>query len=136
MTSIPKGDSAPHLSYPGCGIAGVPPRFEEYTGDDPLGFVISKNLQRRHLSELQRAMVASNLANMRQVTHKRDAESNPQICGFTTPVTQAKAAELLNVSDRIVQHAKPVKPEAAENRSKKHDCVSKQREEHLRPPDR
>ena len=45
-----------------CAIAGVTPRYEEYSGDDPIGFVISMNMKRRHLTVSQRAAIASELA--------------------------------------------------------------------------
>jgi hypothetical protein len=33
-----------------CELAGVEPRYVEYTGDDPVGLVVSANLHRRHLN--------------------------------------------------------------------------------------
>ena len=52
--------------YRACIDAGVPVRTENFTGNDPLAYVISANLHRRHLNESQRAMAAAKLANMRQ----------------------------------------------------------------------
>lgn len=49
-----------------CEIAEVEPQFVDFNGEDALGFVISHNLHRRHLTESQRAMVAAKLATMRQ----------------------------------------------------------------------
>jgi len=86
--------------YSACVLAEIEPRFEEYTGDNPLAFVISENIARRHLNESQRAMCAARLANM--------GEGRP---GKTTPigvVSQPASAELLNVSCRSVQRANTV----------------------------
>ena len=38
----------------------------EFDGEDPLGFVISHNLHRRHLTESQRAIAGKRAATMRQ----------------------------------------------------------------------
>jgi DNA modification methylase len=44
-----------------CALAGVEPRFTEFDGDDPIGWVVSQNLVRRHLNASQRAVVAFDL---------------------------------------------------------------------------
>jgi ParB-like chromosome segregation protein Spo0J len=74
----------------------------EYTGGDPLGFVISHNLQRRHLTESQRAMVTAKLAKLPK---GRPAE-NTEISVFKP--TQTEAAKMLNVSVDSVQFARKV----------------------------
>lgn len=84
----------------------------EYDGDDPLGFVISRNLHRRHLTESQRASVAAKLANMRHGgdrTVRDDQEANlPLDTATAAPVTNAAAAAMLNVSERSVRSARKV----------------------------
>ena len=47
--------------YLACEIAGVKPRFVEFEGDDPIGWVVSQNLVRRHLTASQKAVVALDL---------------------------------------------------------------------------
>jgi ParB-like nuclease domain len=86
--------------YRACIEAGVEPTFRPFQGDDPIAFVISLNLKRRHLDESQRAMVAAKLATMK----RGDNQHSP--IGETS---QAKAAELLNVGKRSVERAKMVR---------------------------
>ena len=83
--------------YRACQAAGVSVRSEKYDGTDPLGFVISANLHRRHLDESQRAMVAAKLANM--------AEGRPRNTAPDGAVSQETAATMLNVGRRSVQRA-------------------------------
>jgi N6-adenosine-specific RNA methylase IME4 len=80
--------------------------MREYTGDDPVSFVISLNLHRRHLNESQRADVAAALANMRQ-GERTDIEPSANL----QKVSVSKAAELLNVSERSVHSAGKVQRE-------------------------
>jgi len=65
----------------------------------PLSYVISGNLQRRHLDESQRSMVAAKVANM-----ERGDNQHAQI----SATSQSEAARLLNVSRSSVQNAKSV----------------------------
>lgn len=78
----------------------------EYSGNDPLGFVISVNLKRRHLTESQRAMVAAKLAKM-------PLGANQHTEGSENLPTQGDAARLLNVSDRSIRTAKTVQEQGA-----------------------
>ena len=83
---------------------GIPYPRVEYRGNDPLGFVIAKNLARRHLTESQRAMVAAKLAKMPVGTNQ-----HAQICA----PSQDAAADMLGVSRRTVQTAKAVQEQGA-----------------------
>jgi N6-adenosine-specific RNA methylase IME4 len=80
-----------------CEAAGIEPVFTVYTGDDPVAFVVSLNLRRRHSDESQRAMVAAKLATLR-------AGDNQHSEGL--PI--GRSSELLNVGERSVARAREV----------------------------
>ncbi|HVA47499.1 MAG TPA: hypothetical protein VNH11_14105 [Pirellulales bacterium] len=121
-----------------CEITKVEPRFVEWDGvGSPLAFVLSRNLHRRHLNEGQRAVIAARAKAMfeeeaaareraGQFGHQRKtpaaegvaveksreitAAANLQQPGRAA----AKAAELLNVSERSVFTASRVLKSADE----------------------
>jgi N6-adenosine-specific RNA methylase IME4 len=83
--------------YRACVAAGVEPIFIVYTGYDPVGYVISANLRRRHLDESQRAMVAAKLATLK-LGDNQHSEGLPI----------GRGSELLNVGERTVARAREV----------------------------
>jgi phage N-6-adenine-methyltransferase len=91
--------------YTACELVGVEPRFSEYSGDDPLSYVVSLNLHRRHLTESQRAMVAARVEKLKHGGNRQDANLH---------VGRAEAAEKLNVSTRSVASAKKVQTKGIE----------------------
>lgn len=93
--------------YLACRMADVEPVFMDYKGKNPLGFVISANLHRRHLSESQRAVIAAKLADMEP--HRPNKSAN-----LPTSVSQPQAAKLLNVSDRSIRSVKAIERAAPE----------------------
>jgi hypothetical protein len=99
----------------GEGALSSGPHFAQYDALDcdpsPLDWVISVNLHRRHLTESQRAMVAAEIANMKQGDNRFTVDM--QIC-MSTPVTVAEAATMLNVSPRSVSTARAVRDAAPE----------------------
>ena len=51
--------TATNITYLACQMLNREPDYVQFAGKDPLAFVVSQNLCRRHLSESQRAMVAA-----------------------------------------------------------------------------
>lgn len=87
-----------------CEIAGVEPCTDVLDPHlDATTWIISKNLYRRHLTDSQRAMVAAKLASL---PHGGDRKSDN--APIPAAPTQAKAAEMLGVSERNVQFARKV----------------------------
>lgn len=91
--------------YRACLVAKVEPKFEAFTGKDPIAFVMDHNIHRRHLNESQRALIAAKLATMKlgENQHRREGVE------ISTPsVPAARAAEMLNVDRHTVFAAKKV----------------------------
>ena len=77
------------------GDSSVQPSFVYYDGDDPVGFVTSKNLDRRHLTTGQKAAVAAELASL-------DSGQN----AGEDSITQAEAAEKVGVGEATIRRYK------------------------------
>lgn len=73
-----------------------------------LEFVISQNLQRRHLTVSQRSMIAADIANMHNGGYKKNQNANLH----SDEVSREKAAKQLGVSERNADAAATVKRDA------------------------
>jgi len=87
-----------------CAELGIEPQTRQWDHKgDPLDYVISKNMHRRHLNESQRGVVADKIATLSD-GQRADLTQGAQ---FRAPaISQANAPERLNVSRRTVQNAR------------------------------
>lgn len=85
--------------YKACEELGKKPIFSTYKGQDIIRFVIAQNLNRRHLTTSQKAMIGAQITN--------------------SAVTTAKeVSKVMNVSEREIHYAKKVintQPEKVDN---------------------
>jgi hypothetical protein len=72
--------------------------FKKYFGSDPIGFVLSANLHRRHLNESQRAMVGAKMASFEVGDNQHKLEG----------VSIDTASKLLNVGRASIARARKV----------------------------
>lgn len=106
-----------------CSRAGVPPRHEVYRGNDPVAYVMALNMDRRHLTTGQKAMLALKIEPMYEAEglarksaagrsaapgkpHK-DVADLPHL-SQRAPLARDKAGAAVKVSGRAVQQAKRV----------------------------
>jgi hypothetical protein len=111
--------------YRACQQLRLTPRQETLnSGSDPLGFVISKNLHRRHLKESQRAMIAARLATLK--TGQRADRMRQSADTSIAQLTGSEAAKLLNVSLSSISRARLIleKGTAAEIKAVDHGAVA------------
>jgi N6-adenosine-specific RNA methylase IME4 len=85
-------------------------QFNPEREGDPLEWVISKNLQRRHLDESQRAMVGSKLETFE---HGGDRKSSDQDAIWH--LDRDAVARMLNVSERSIARARVVRDSSNPN---------------------
>ena len=83
--------------YRAAQAAGVECPCTEYQGNDPIKYVVSLNLRRRHLDQSQRAWVGKHIAKL-----ERGANQHTAIAVSS----QLDVAELLNVSEDSIQRAR------------------------------
>ena len=102
--------------YLACERNRIEPKYRPFTGDDPIAFVISANLRRRHLNTSQRSMIAAKLATMQ--------EGRPSKTSSNEPVSIQQAAKALHVSPASVKrarkllHERPAEAEAIQRGEK------------------
>ena len=88
-----------------CQRLGIQPKTEEYTDGNPLEFVTSKNLKRRHLTLGQRAAIGVEVANM----PRHRPKISPKSLGL---ISQKAAAKQLKVSSEYIRQAGKVRTDA------------------------
>ncbi len=118
--------------YNACLKLGIDSIVEEYKGDDPLSYVISLNIRRRHLDTSQRAMLATEMLPEFEVQAKerhaashtkegkraskdaRSAENKPEKAKTWKDKHKAAddAAKIFGISRPTVERAKRIKEQA------------------------
>lgn len=107
-----------------CSRAGVAPTHEVFRGDDPVAFVMALNMDRRHLNEGQKAILARKIQPMYEAEAKsrqgaRNDLSNDFVATWPqssqrAPLARDKAAAAVGASGRSVARAKRVEQSAPE----------------------
>jgi hypothetical protein len=102
--------------FVGCLMAGVEPRLEQYTGDDPENFVADMNLERRHQEEGSRGLSARRLGRL-AAQRNRKQRDQPQLPGVSDATeTMLDTIEELGckeLQDAVASGALPVDLAAA-----------------------
>lgn len=109
-----------------CDRVGVEPQIREYTGEDPIGFALSLNLRRRHLTTGQKAMLALKVEPLyaeeaarrvggrpsKPAADRQQVVSPGPIKQRRAPAASDRAASTTGTSGRAVARAKRVSESA------------------------
>jgi ParB-like chromosome segregation protein Spo0J len=109
-----------------CQIAGVDPKFTTINGQDPVAYILSSNIARRHMNKGQRAMAVAKACSFSEQSQRRAAASIGIAAGYVgqaaivieyaPDITTEVLAGTLSLNDAyaIAQEAKREKATAAE----------------------
>lgn len=120
--------------YAACKMAGIEPKTQTYTGDEPTAFAVSMNDKRRHMTASVLAAVAVELLPFFEADaakRKKETEGRPkkvqdkpvqkvaqvledEKTQDRNPPARREAAKSVGVNHRYVQEAKNIKQEAPE----------------------
>ncbi len=96
--------------------AGIDCPIAEYDGKDPVGFVVSLNITRRHLQTHERATAAAKLANASWGGKRKSGQDgSSHLDSSERVVTNEQAAAALDVSKDTVRRARVVLEKGAPN---------------------
>ena len=87
-----------------CERLGVKPKTVDYRGDDPLGYVLSLNLARRHLTPTQRAVVAENIVTFTHGGARSKGSQDPLV----PEVSRERAAKIMDTSPGTMKRVRKV----------------------------
>lgn len=105
--------------YEACKKVGVTPQFKDaYPGGSVLEYVLSLNLNRRHLNESQRAMLAVQIKNLGVLDLDNSLLNNVKSLPIGKLLSDSSVAELVNVSPRSVARAKEINETGTEELKK------------------
>ena len=98
--------------YRACLKLGIEPKIEQYTDNDPAGFVAGQNLHRRHLSLTQRAFIAEEMANLPHGGDRKSAKNQALGRELDLKIGVLKAAENMHVGKATVHRVRQIKRDA------------------------
>lgn len=100
--------------YCACTQMGVAAIVKDFDGDaDPVAFVLSRNLHRRHLSASQRAMAVASCASWMPEGRPKNHAPGAEFPGGQVPKTIADLAHDAGVGQRTMERAARVEKNAA-----------------------
>jgi N6-adenosine-specific RNA methylase IME4 len=102
--------------YKACVGTGTKPRFRDYKDDDPIRYVISSNVHRRHLSASQKAVIAIEIERAYAERAKERQGARTDLVEIVPPSDAGKArdqaAAAIGVNPHYVSDAKAVESNA------------------------
>ena len=95
--------------FKACIELNIKPSFEKFEGEEPLKFVISTNLNRRHLTESQRACVSQDYLPFFEAEAKKREFGGIPVPNLEQGRSVEHAGKMFNVGKTYVSEAKKIK---------------------------